>query len=114
MAKRATKSKKEKAPKEKKERKTRVKKDKNAPKRALSPYFFYMKTRRDVLKKEQPNLDHKQIISTLADEWNKLSESAKAPYVKKSEADKSRYEKEMKILCPKSFCRNRKIREKIC
>jgi hypothetical protein len=32
----------------------------------------------------------------MSQEWNKLSESAKAPYVKQAEHDKARYEKEKK------------------
>jgi len=49
-----------KAPKEKRAKK--AKKDKNAPKRAISAFFFYQKTRREGLKKEQPNLSHTEIV----------------------------------------------------
>ncbi len=38
-------------------------KDKNAPKRAISAFFFYQKLRRDGLKKEQPSLSHTEIVS---------------------------------------------------
>ena len=85
------------AKKEKKERKSKkAKKDPNAPKRAISAFFFYNKERREKLKKEKPNLDNKEIIKALSDEWNALSDAAKKPYVAKAEADKKRYENEKK------------------
>lgn len=93
-AKSATKNSATKGTKTTKERKKRAKKDPNAPKRACSAYIFYTKHRREPLTKEQPNLDHKQIISTLSKEWNALSESAKAPFNKQAENDKARYKKE--------------------
>ena len=37
----------------------RAKKDKNAPKRPISAYFFYNQERREILKKERPTLDKK-------------------------------------------------------
>ena len=82
--------------KTKKDKKTKAKKDKDAPERAISAFFFYNKERRETLKKEQPNLDNKQIISTMSKEWNELSEEKKKPYIEKAEADKKRYEEEKK------------------
>ena len=85
------------AKKDKKERKSKKsKKDPNAPKRAISAFFFYNKERREKLKKEKPNLDNKEIIKVMSDEWNKLSDAEKKPYVAKAEADKKRYENEKK------------------
>ena len=81
----------------KKEKKTKAKKDKNAPKRAISAFFFYNKERRETLKKEQPNLSNKDIISTMSKEWNELSEEKRKPYMEKAIKDKERYEKEKKI-----------------
>ena len=76
--------------------KKRSKKDKNAPKRPISAYFFYNQERRESLKKEKPTLNNKDLIRIMGDEWNKLSEEAKKPYVKKAEDDKKRYLEEMK------------------
>jgi hypothetical protein len=45
----------EKAPK-------RKQKDKNAPKKPMSAFFCYQQTRREPLKKEAPELDHRDII----------------------------------------------------
>ena len=72
----------------------KAKKDKDAPKKAISAFFFYNKERRPILKKEQPSLDNKQIIKTMSEEWNKLSDEKKKPYIAKAEADKKRYAKE--------------------
>ena len=83
--------------KEKKERKTKKsKKDKDAPKRAISAFFFYNQERREKLKKEQPNLDNKEIIKTMSAEWNALSDEKKKPYVATAEADKKGFEAEKK------------------
>jgi hypothetical protein len=80
----------------KKEKKTKAKKDKNAPKRAISAFFFYQKERRESLKKEQPQLDNKQLISKMSEEWNGMNDAARVPYSKLAEADKHRYEREKK------------------
>ena len=70
------------------------KKDKDAPKKAISAYFFYIKERRDSITKEQPNLNNKEIVKKMSEEWNNLSDDKKKPYVQKAEEDKKRYEKE--------------------
>ena len=83
--------------KDKKEKKTkRAKKDKDAPKRALSAYFFYNQERRDSLKKEKPELNNKEIIKKMSEEWNALSDEKKKPYIAKDENKKKRYEAEKK------------------
>ena len=76
--------------------KKRTKKDKDAPKRPLSAYFFFIQERRETLKKEKPNLDNKELIKTMGEEWNKLSDEEKKPYSKKADADKKRYQDEIK------------------
>ena len=70
------------------------KKDKDAPKKAISAYFFYIKERRDSITKEQPNLNNKEIVKKMSEEWNALSDDKKKPYVQKALEDKKRYEKE--------------------
>jgi structure-specific recognition protein 1 len=95
----ATKQTKPKAPKKEttgtKKRKEKKVKDPNAPKRGLAPYIIFTQARRASLTKENPSLNHKEIISAMSKEWNALSESDKAPYVKKAEIDKARYKREM-------------------
>ena len=101
------------AKKDKKEKKTKkTKKDKDAPKRAISAFFFYNKERREKLKKEQPNLDNKEIIKTMSAEWNKLSDDKKKPYIQKAEADKKRYEAEKKAYDAKKKGEGKKSAKK--
>ena len=76
--------------------KRRGKKDKNAPKRPISAYFFYNQERRETLKKERPTLDNKELIRIMSEEWNKLTDEEKKPYMKKAEDDKKRYTEQMK------------------
>jgi hypothetical protein len=44
------------------QQKKRVKKDKNAPKKPMSPFFCYQAVRRAALKAEQPTLNNTDII----------------------------------------------------
>ena len=55
--------------------KKRVKKDKNAPKKPMSPFFCYQAVRRATLKAEQPTLNNTDIIkvSKLTTNPSKLS-----------------------------------------
>ena len=75
--------------------KKKAKKDKDAPKRPISAYFFYNQERREQLKKEKPELDNKELIKVMSEEWNKLTDAQKKPYVQKAEDDKKRYNQEM-------------------
>ena len=45
-----------------KPQKKRVKKDKDAPKKPMPPFFCYQKQRRDQLKAERPTADNTQLI----------------------------------------------------
>ena len=73
------------------------KKDKDATKKAISAYFFYIKERRESITKEQPSLNNKEIVKKMSEEWNALSDEKKKPYVQKAEADKKRYETEKAV-----------------
>ena len=99
--------------KEKKEKnQKRAKKDKDAPKRALSAFFFYNQERRETLKKEKPDLNNKDIIRTMSTEWNALSDEKKKPYMEKAEADKKRYEAEKKAYDEKKKAEPKKSAKK--
>lgn len=91
----ATKQVKEKKVTKEKSKKTKKDKDPNAPKRACSAYIIYTQERRASLVKEQPKLNNREVIIELSNEWKSLSDSKKAPYLKKAEADKARYKKEI-------------------
>ena len=82
--------------------KKKEKKDSNAPKRALSPFLLYTMERRPELKKERPDLNNKQILSEMGQEWNKMNDQEKKKYLQKAEEDKKRYEKEKAIYEAKS------------
>ena len=96
-----------------KERKSKKqKKDKYAPKRAISAFFFYNQERREKLKKEKPELGNKEIIKTMSAEWNALSDEKKKPYIEKAEADKKRYEAEKKAYNAKKKAEPKKSAKK--
>uniref|UniRef100_W8APW6 High mobility group protein 20A n=1 Tax=Ceratitis capitata TaxID=7213 RepID=W8APW6_CERCA len=62
-----------------------------APKMPLTGYVRYMNDRRELLRKELPTktaIEHTKIIG---EEWQKMSEDKKAPYMKAAEVDKQRY-----------------------
>ena len=107
MGKTAKKEKKEKPiKKDKKDQKDRVKhhhkKDKDAPKRAITAPFFYNKERRPILMKEQPGLKNTEIIKVMSEEYKKLPEDKKKVYIDLAEKDKQRYQKEMEAYRKKN------------
>lgn len=54
-------------------RKPRKKKDKNAPKRALSAFMFFSNDIRDTVKKEMPELQFLEISSEIGRRWKKIT-----------------------------------------
>ncbi|KAL4440420.1 hypothetical protein ABPG75_003421 [Micractinium tetrahymenae] len=68
--------------------------DPNAPKRPLSAYMFFAADKRKELKESQPDLKLGEIGKATGEAWKGLSDKDKAPYQKKADADKARYEKE--------------------
>ncbi len=49
------------------DKRAKKEKDKDAPKKPISAFFCYQKTRRENLKKEDPKLDNKQLVAVMAD-----------------------------------------------
>lgn len=78
----------------KKDKKGKAKAATKGPKRAWPPFFFFQEQRREDLKKENPNLNHKEIVSKLGEEWRGFTEEEKQPFVDKSIQDQKRYDKE--------------------
>jgi len=68
------------------------------PKKPKSSYMFYCLSRRESLKIEQPNLGPIDVSRTLSEEWINLSDEVKDSFAKMAEADKVRYETEMKSV----------------
>lgn len=73
----------------------RKRKDPNAPKRALSAFFFFSGDKRDALKAENPGISFGQVGKRLGEMWKELSDKDKKPYEEMAENDKKRYEAEM-------------------
>ncbi len=55
---------------------------------------MFSSERRVTLKKEKPELDNRQIIYAMSNEWNQMTDEDKRKYQLKAEEDKKRYEKE--------------------
>ena len=76
-------------------------KDPNKPKRAKSSFMFFCDKRRPILitKARKESEDGKvrvaEISKQLGEEWGKMSEKKRAPYVAKAETDRERYSKAM-------------------
>uniref|UniRef100_A0AC34QW70 HMG box domain-containing protein n=1 Tax=Panagrolaimus sp. JU765 TaxID=591449 RepID=A0AC34QW70_9BILA len=67
------------------------KKDPNAPKRAMSAFFFWMGENRERIKK--PGMSVADIAKQAGVEWGKLQDKSK--WEKMAEQDKKRYESEI-------------------
>jgi len=70
---------------------TKKAKDPNAPKRAMSAFFFWMQENRDKLKK--PGMGVADVAKAAGAEWGKLTDKTK--WEKKAEEDKKRYERDI-------------------
>ncbi|XP_035912518.1 high mobility group protein 20A [Anopheles stephensi] len=90
-----TKSKQTAAPKAAKKKKPKPPKDANAPKHPLTGYVRYMNENRERVRASHPNLTPIEITKIMAEEWSKLPEDRKKPYLEAAEVDKERYNKEI-------------------
>ncbi|KAL3117111.1 hypothetical protein niasHT_007514 [Heterodera trifolii] len=77
-------------------RKKRAKKDPNAPKRALSAFFFFSNEKRQEVSGEHPEWKVGQIAQELGVRWKALSDEERTIYEKKAQEDKERYAEEMR------------------
>lgn len=67
---------------------------KPGPKRALSSYMCFVKLYRPTVKRNNPHLENKMIVSRLGALWRGMSASGKKKYEKEAEKDKRRYARE--------------------
>ena len=74
--------------------------DPNAPKKNVSSYMHFCKEKRKQVKEDYPDLGTSEIGSKLGELWRALSDKDKTNYVKQAEADKTRYQTEMKSFEP--------------
>uniref|UniRef100_A0A7E4VF13 HMG box domain-containing protein n=1 Tax=Panagrellus redivivus TaxID=6233 RepID=A0A7E4VF13_PANRE len=72
-------------------RKTTKRKDPDAPKRAMSAFFFWMTENRARLKK--PGMGVADVAKAAGVEWGKLTDKTK--WEKMAEVDKKRYERDI-------------------
>jgi hypothetical protein len=70
----------------------KVKKDPNAPKRALSAYMFYATEHRAEIIKKNPNVSFGEVGKLLGEAWKKAAAKEKTAYEEKAKKDKIRYE----------------------
>merc|ERR1712036_20190 len=72
-------------------RKKGQKKDKDAPKRAMSAFFLFAQDERPKVKAANPSASIGEIGKELGARWAKASGAVKAAYQAKSDKDKARY-----------------------
>eukprot|EP00543_Licmophora_paradoxa_P004205 CAMPEP_0202454682 /NCGR_PEP_ID=MMETSP1360-20130828/12348_1 /ASSEMBLY_ACC=CAM_ASM_000848 /TAXON_ID=515479 /ORGANISM="Licmophora paradoxa, Strain CCMP2313" /LENGTH=200 /DNA_ID=CAMNT_0049074057 /DNA_START=145 /DNA_END=747 /DNA_ORIENTATION=- len=84
-----------------KKRRSRAKnKDPNKPKRNMSAFFLYSQGNRARVKEENPEAPFGDIARILSTEYKALTEKERKKWDKKAEADKARYQEEMKDYVP--------------
>ncbi|RLN32078.1 hypothetical protein BBJ28_00020208 [Nothophytophthora sp. Chile5] len=81
-------------------RKQRKKKDKNAPKRALSAFMFFSNDIRETVKREMPELEFLQISMEIGKRWKQITDEDRRPYDELAAADKRRYQEEKEEYVP--------------
>ncbi len=64
------------------------------PKKARSAFLYFSSDRTPALKEEQPSLSPLDLSRVLGEEWERLTEAEKKPYIELSTNDRSRYEVE--------------------
>jgi len=79
---------------EKASRKRKRAKDPNAPKRALSAFFWFCNDERPKVKETMTDNSVTKVAKELGRRWNDMSDEVKAKYVALAAKDKARYEKE--------------------
>lgn len=76
--------------------KKKAEKDPKAPKKPLTSYIIFCTEKRKSIVDKDPKMAPKDVSRKLAELWRALSENEKAVYSKKAEAEKERYQNEMK------------------
>jgi len=65
------------------------------PARWLSPYLYYAAHRRPLLYAEDPTMPFGTATQTIVNEWSDMTDEEKEPFVKSSDLDMVRYQKEL-------------------
>lgn len=85
-----------KPPKGEKGKKRKRTKDPNAPKRALSAFFWFCNDERPKVKETMPDASVGEIAKELGRRWNDCTDDYKSKYEALAAKDKARYDKESK------------------
>jgi structure-specific recognition protein 1 len=80
--------------------KKKNKKDPNAPKRPMTAFMYFSLDMRAKLKEENPDLSFGELGKLVGQRYKEISEEEKKKYESKANADKMRYEAEMKKYSP--------------
>jgi len=80
---------------EKRGRKRKSTKDPNAPKRALSAFFWFSNDERGKVKGANPDYGVGDVAKELGKRWGETESDVKRKYEAMAEKDKARYEREM-------------------
>jgi hypothetical protein len=75
-------------------KKAKKKRNPNAPKRNMSSYMYFVKMRRDDLRKANPSISNKDVISLLGALWRGMDDNARKEFKDLAAMDKIRYDKE--------------------
>jgi hypothetical protein len=67
-----------------------------APERPRTAFYLYCKERTEAIIQQQPNLNLKERVYIISEEWKTMSSDMKSKYQKLAEEDKIRYEREKK------------------
>ena len=76
--------------------KRRAKKHPEAPKRPMSAFLKFSKTRRKTVKEENPDVSNTDVSRLLGEIWRNASETEKAPYVEAEIVERNKYKEVMK------------------
>ena len=75
-------------------------KKKEGPKRAKTAYFFFLEVTRQSVKAENPDLAIGEQMKLVGSKWRELPDYEKVIYTDLAEADKKRYDEEVRSTMP--------------
>lgn len=76
------------------------------PKKVTTAYFAFTATKREEVKKLNPDKKVTELAKIFGSMWRELSDQEKEPYLQMVEKDKKRYEKEMALYNQGKFVPN--------
>jgi len=92
-------------------KKGKQKKDPNAPKRALSAFFWFSGDERPKVRKESPELGVGDVAKEMGARWKVITPEEKARYQQMADKDKARYAKDIKAYKEGTF--GKKVVQKV-